>query len=41
MLKVSPRKEWFSKFRSGVNPAENAGMPRTPSDKQKKDTNMD
>jgi len=35
MLKVPLGKEGFSKFRSGVNPAESAGMPRTSSDKQK------
>jgi len=33
MLKVALGKEWVFKFRSGVNPAENAGMPRTSSDK--------
>jgi len=36
MLKVTFGKEWFSKFRSGVNPTENAEMPRTSSDKQNK-----
>jgi hypothetical protein len=34
MLKVPLGKEWFSKFRSGVNPTENAEMPRTSSNKQ-------
>jgi hypothetical protein len=40
MLKVPLGNEWFSKFRSGVNYAENAEMPRTSSDKQKKDLNV-
>jgi hypothetical protein len=31
MLKVPFGKEWFSKFRSGVNPAENAEISRTSS----------
>ena len=36
MLKVPFGKEWFSKFRSGVNPTENAVMPRTSNEKQKR-----
>jgi len=34
-LKEFLGKKWFCKFRSGVNPAENAGMSRASSDKKK------
>jgi len=36
MLKVPFGKEWFYKLRIGVNPTENAEVPRISSNKQKR-----